>query len=91
MLGSSTLLTRLRPIALAAAVVATLLAAPTTADAAKRKVPFGFFGAVSPPLLAGVNNLRLDEQMGVMAQSGVESIRITRAWNAGARQRRPLG
>jgi hypothetical protein len=80
-LGSSTLLTRLRPIALAAAVVATLLAAPSTADAAKRKVPFGFFGAVSPPLLAGVNNLRLDEQMGVMAQSGVESIRITRAWN----------
>ena len=75
------MLTRLRPIALAAAIVAALLVAPTTADAAKRKVPFGFFGAVSPPILEGVGSVKLDQQMRLMAQSGVESVRITRAWN----------
>ena len=81
MLGSSTLLTRIRIIALAAAVLVAALAVPTTADAAKRKAPFGFFGVVAPPVLRSINNLSLDAQMGMMARSGVESVRVTRAWN----------
>ena len=74
--------TRIRPIALAAALLVAALAVPTTADAAKRKVPFGFFGSVAPPVLAAVNDATLDAQMALMARSGVESVRVTRAWNA---------
>jgi hypothetical protein len=67
---------------LAAAVLAAFLALPVTADAAKRKVPYGFFGAVLPPMFgySGVSDATLDQQMALMAQSGVESTRITRAW-----------
>ena len=49
-----------RALNLAAAVLATLLAVPTTADAAQRKVPFGFFGSVMPPVLRVVD-LSTDE------------------------------
>ena len=75
------MLTRIRTIALATALLTAALAVPTTADAAKRKVPFGFFGVVAPPSLRAINNLALDHQMGLMAQAGVESVRVTRAWN----------
>ncbi|MEA2331496.1 MAG: polysaccharide biosynthesis protein PslG [Thermoleophilaceae bacterium] len=54
-----------------------------SAEAAKRKVPFGFFGAVVPPELSqprAVSDTVLDQQMGLMARSGVESIRVTFAW-----------
>jgi hypothetical protein len=60
------------------------MAAPADADAARRKVPFGFFGSVLPPSMANpvsVPDATLDAQMARMAQSGVESVRVTRAWN----------
>jgi Beta-galactosidase len=68
-------------LTLAALVAATIAATP--AEAAKRKVPFGFLGAVIPPELSSsnaVNGLIIDQQMGLMARSGVESIRITLGW-----------
>lgn len=63
------------------AVLAVGTAIP--AHAAKRKVPFGFFGATVPhqmgnPLL--VSDTALDRQMALMARSGVESVRVTFAW-----------
>lgn len=57
--------------------------APPSADAAKRKVPFGFFGSVvSPALLnpSAVGDLALDQQMALMARSGVEALRVVKAW-----------
>jgi hypothetical protein len=65
----------------AAALLAALLAA-TPAEAAKRRVPFGFFGAVVPPEMGSprLPDATLDAQMALMARSGVESIRITQDW-----------
>ena len=68
-------------LTLAALVAATIAATP--AEAAKRKVPFGFFGAVIPPELSyrnAVTDATLDQQLALMASSGVESVRITLAW-----------
>jgi Beta-galactosidase len=68
-------------LATAALVAALVVAAP--AGAAKRKVPFGFFGAVIPPELSALgqaSDATLDAQMALMARSGVESIRITPEW-----------
>jgi hypothetical protein len=65
-----------------AALMAAAIAA-TPAQAAKRKVPFGFFGTVAPPELTSpgaVTDPILDQQMAAMARAGVESIRITLAW-----------
>ena len=62
-------------------VVATAVAAP--AQAAKRKVPSGFFGTtliselVSPQQ---ISDAALDQQMALMASSGVESLRATIGW-----------
>jgi hypothetical protein len=55
----------------------------TPADAAKRKVPFGFFGTVLPPEMSTptqVSDAALDQQMALMAGSGVESVRLTLPW-----------
>ncbi len=55
-----------------------LMAGP--AEAAKRKVPFGFFGVTMIGELTSPGQLpdaKLDEQMGLMASSGVESTRVT--------------
>jgi hypothetical protein len=62
-------------------VLVAFLALPVAADAAKRKVPFGFFAAVLPPTMPSIGATQLDQQMALMARSGVESIRVTRAWN----------
>jgi hypothetical protein len=62
-----------------AALIALAIAA-TPAEAAKRKVPFGFFGTVLQPDTAGVPNLILERQMALMASSGVESVRATFSW-----------
>ena len=65
-----------------AALLGATVASP--AEAAKRKVPFGFFGAVVPPELSypgAVSDAVLEEQMALMARSGVESVRITLAWD----------
>jgi hypothetical protein len=66
-------------LTLAALVAGTFATAP--ADA-KRKVPFGFFGTVVPPELSGpsVSPATLDKQFGLMARSGVESVRLTFGW-----------
>jgi Beta-galactosidase len=54
------------------------------AEAAKRKVPFGFFAAVVPPEMSTntvqVSDAALEQQMALMARSGVESVRITYDW-----------
>jgi hypothetical protein len=71
-----------RVLLLALALVLAGVAA-TPADAAKRKVPFGFFGTVMPPEMgrqAEVPDAELDQQMALMARSGVESVRITVGW-----------
>jgi hypothetical protein len=67
-------------LALSALLGATL-AAP--AQAAKRKVPFGFFGMTITSELVGPGQLtdaQLDAQMAAMARSGVESLRTTISW-----------
>ena len=72
---------RLSVLLIVAAVVAATTAAP--AEAAKRKVPFGFFGAVmSSEMTPGlVSDAALDGQMGLMARSGVESVRSIFSWS----------
>jgi hypothetical protein len=60
-----------------AALLVAVLASP--AQAAKRKVPFGFFGTV----LGEPNqysNAALDQQMALMARSGVETVRVQFSW-----------
>jgi hypothetical protein len=69
-------------IALAASLV-MLVATP--AQAAKRRVPFGFFGTVLTPEMASperVSDAALEQQMALMASSGVESLRVTLAWHS---------
>jgi hypothetical protein len=66
-------------LALAALVGATVAASP--AQAAKRKVPFGFFGTVLQPEVAQVSDAALDGQMTLMARSGVESVRTIFVWS----------
>jgi polysaccharide biosynthesis protein PslG len=66
-----------------AALVVALVATP--AEAAKRKVPFGFFGAVIPPELTNpgpVSDPALEAQTALMARSGVESVRAFLPWSA---------
>ena len=65
-------------LTLAALVGATIAATP--AEAAKRKVPFGFFGTVLQPDIASVPDAAIDQQMALMARSGVESVRTTMSW-----------
>jgi hypothetical protein len=60
------------------ALLAAVFASP--ADAASRKVPFGFFGTVVSPDIAGVSDAALDQQMTLMARSGVESVRVQFGW-----------
>jgi hypothetical protein len=64
---------------LAAVSIGAIAAAP--AEAAKRKVPFGFFGTVlQPGIVARVSDAALEQQMTLMARSGVESVRATISW-----------
>jgi polysaccharide biosynthesis protein PslG len=68
-------------LTLAALLAGTI--ATTPAEAAKRKVPFGFFGTVVPPELTSPNAVSvqtLDDQFALMSRSGVESVRLTFAW-----------
>jgi hypothetical protein len=65
-------------LTLAALVGATIAATP--AEAAKRKVPFGFFGTVLQPLDADITDASIEQQMALMARSGVESVRTTVSW-----------
>ena len=68
------------PIVLALLLVLIL---PATGFAAKRKVPFGFFGTVVSHELSNpafVSDAALDQQMALMARSGVESVRAPVNW-----------
>jgi hypothetical protein len=71
-------------LALILALMGMLTAlAASPADAARRKVPFGFFGTVLPPEMARateVSDAQLEQQMALMASSGVESVRVTVPW-----------
>ncbi len=59
-----------------------LVASAAPAEAAKRKVPFGFFGAVLNNGQANrLSDAGLDAQMAAMARNGVESVRYTFAWS----------
>jgi hypothetical protein len=72
---------RLACLLLLAGLTTVAVAAP--ANAAKRRVPFGFFGVVAPPRQQGnapVSDAALEQQMAVMARSGVESFRIIVSW-----------
>jgi hypothetical protein len=67
-------------LTLAALLAGTIATAPAEA---KRKVPVGFFGTVVPPEVTSPNAVSvetLDDQFGLMSKSGVESVRLTFAW-----------
>ena len=73
-----------RPLSVAvfAIALAVLATSVTPAFAAKRKVPFGFFGTVfniEADQASGADTAR-DQQMDLMARSGVESTRVFMAW-----------
>jgi len=72
-------LRRLLALALAAVIC---LALPAGAEAAKRKVPFGFFGTVLDGPVPRADDATLDAQMALMARSGVESVRTLFDWAA---------
>jgi polysaccharide biosynthesis protein PslG len=61
-------------------VLSVLLAAAAASDAARRKAPFGFFGAVVDGPAAALPDLERAGQLRLMARSGVESIRRTFSW-----------
>jgi polysaccharide biosynthesis protein PslG len=73
-----------RPLAFLLLVIPVLaLVVPAPASAAKRKVPFGFFGVVVPVSMytrAVVPDATLDQQMALMARSGVETVRVGPDW-----------
>ena len=57
-----------------------LLALPAVGHAAKRKVPFGFFGTVLNPRSPSRSKSRMrrsNSSSALMARSGVESVRAT--------------
>jgi hypothetical protein len=58
--------------------VLLLVALSAPAEAAKRKVPFGFFGTV---LVTPMSGSQLDQQMALMARSGVEVARANFRWD----------
>jgi hypothetical protein len=67
-------------VCLAAVTIAALAGVPANAAAARRSVPQNFFGVVVPPLMVGQSGAALDQQLGLMASSGVEAVRISIAW-----------
>jgi Beta-galactosidase len=78
--SGSSRMRRLALLAALAALVAAVVAPP--AVAAKRKVPFGFFGVVVSPELSNLGPEALDRQSALMAASGVESARLSISWGA---------
>jgi hypothetical protein len=74
--------TRILSVVLAVAVL-SMGAVASPALAAKRKVPFGFLGAVmDPSVTLPISQTTLSDQMGIMARSGVESVRSNIYWSA---------
>jgi hypothetical protein len=70
-------------IAVVAIVALTCGVTTSPALAAKRKVPFGFMGTVLDPFVSfSISQTTLDDQMGLMARSGVESVRSNIYWSS---------
>lgn len=68
-------------LTLVAALLAVVAITAAPAAAARRRVPFGFFGVVLDPTLAYQGTAsQIDSQMGLMASSGVESVRVNFSW-----------
>lgn len=75
---------RVRLITFASLLMAVVMGvAAGPAIAAKRKVPFGFFGTVIDPTVTTQSSpAQLGAEMGVMARSGVESVRSNIFWSS---------
>src|SRR5258708_7672531 len=69
---------RTRLVAALASAALLAMAAAAPAQAAKRRVPFGFFGVNG--LVGGVSDATLESQTALMARSGVESVRLDLCW-----------
>jgi hypothetical protein len=63
-------------------ILALLLALAPAAEAAKRRVPQGFYGAMYDRAVTRAPEADQDAQMALMARSGVESVRTTFSWAA---------
>jgi hypothetical protein len=69
-------------IAVVAIVALALGVTSAPALAAKRKVPFGFLGTVLDPAASlPISQTTMSDQMGLMARSGVESVRSNIYWS----------
>jgi hypothetical protein len=70
-------------IAVVAIVVLALGVATSPALAVKRRVPSGFFGTVLDPSASfPISQTTMSDQMGLMARSGIESVRSNIYWSA---------
>jgi hypothetical protein len=68
-----------RLLALAAVALSLLVTAPA-AEAAKRRVPQGFFGVMWDRAAASTDPSAQDRQWALMARTGVESVRTVLSW-----------
>jgi hypothetical protein len=70
-----------RRLALPILVLLLALASAVPAHAARRQAPAGFFGTVlSPEFQSSITDAGFTRQTGLMASSGVESLRVTFSW-----------
>src|SRR5687767_2144423 len=69
-----------RRLLIAACLLAALLLAAPTADAAKRRVPQGFFGTIFDGAVRDVGVPIVTQEFAEMARSGVESVRTNFVW-----------
>ncbi len=82
--GTGRVLGRIGPVrrvwgvALLLSLLSLGLASPAYA---RRTVPTGFFGVVVPPLMVGQPTAALNNEMALMASSGVETIRVGFSWS----------
>jgi hypothetical protein len=69
-----------RLLVLVAALIALLAAAPA-ADAGKRRVPRGFYGAMWDGSVVNASDGVQEEQWALMSRTGVESVRAAFSWD----------
>ncbi len=69
-----------RRLLTALCLLAVPLAAAPSADAAQRKVPRGFFGTIFDGNVRSAGPTLVDQEFGLMATSGVESVRTNFFW-----------
>jgi hypothetical protein len=73
----------MRRLIAATCLLAALLAAAPSAEAAKRRVPRGFFGTTFDGPIKNAASPLVTQEFGRMASSGVESVRTTFFWSQG--------